>query len=242
MKKLALILSTLLFIFSSCTDKSIKYNGPDVVNVVLQQSYDLKASSKDPLNYSSDNERYVTVSFDGVVYGKNVGKANVTLSNTENELTIPVNVNLYEEPTFDFGASPSKIKSLYGEPTRNYGDSVFVYGGGQIWYSPTVWEMNFFFGANGYYESDLYLRNDLDLLLTKFLDENYYYYQALNDTINGEVKTIHIYLDTEDPRFADIIVGKQYNVGKYNDILLVYAPFQTLNSRMSDIVTKERSR
>ena len=229
MKKLALILSTLLFIFSSCTDKSRKYNGPDVVNVVLQQSYDLKASSKDPLNYSSDNERYVTVSSDGVVYGKNVGKANVTLSNTENELTIPVNVSLFEEPTLNFGASTKEIKALYGEPQRNYGDSVYRYGGVQnIWYSYAVWEMIFFFNNDKYYESDLFIRNDLDFLVTKHLDENYFYYQALNDTVNGEVKTIHIYFDTEDPRFAEVVVGKQYNVGSENDILIIYAPAEAI--------------
>ena len=139
----------------------------------------------------------------------------------------------------------NEIKSLYGEPRHSFGDSVYIYGGGgdvKDWYSPSVWQMNFFFDNDNYYESDLYIRNDLDLLLTKYLDENYFYYQALNDTIDGEIRTLHIYFDTEDPRFAEVIVGKQYNAGQYNDILLIYAPASSLNhSKMRDVVSKKRN-
>lgn len=242
MKKIALILSFVCLFLASCKDNSIKYNGPDVINMVLRDTLTLDATSDDPLHYKSDNERYVTVSQNGKVFGKNVGRANIIISNTENELTIPVNVNLFEEPTLNFGASTKYIKSLYGEPKYNFGDSVYVYGGGEDWYSASVWEMNFFFNDDKYYESDLYIRNDLDLLLTKYLDENYFYFQALNDTIDGEITTLHIYFDTEDPRFAETVVGKQYNVGKYKDILLVYAPASSLNiSRMRNLATKERS-
>ncbi len=244
MKKIALISLFTCMFFASCNNYKIKYDGPDAINIVWRESISLNADSDDPLHYRSDNERNVTVSENGVVYGKNVGKANVTLYNTENELTIPVTVDLFEEPTLNFGASTSEIKSLYGEPKYNFGDSVYVYGGGQDWYSPSVWEMNFFFSNDQYYEADLYLRNDLDILLTKYLEENFFYYNTLTDTLNGEIKTIYIYLDTEDPRFADVIVGKQYNVGKYQDILLIYAPSEALdiNSRSRDFVAKEISR
>ncbi len=240
MKKLALILSFICLVLASCKDNSIKYNGPETINIVLREYYNLNATSNDPLNYSSDNEKYVTVSADGVVYGKNVGKANVILSNTENELTIPVNVSLFEEPSFDFGASTKEIKAIYGEPQHNYGDSVYRYGGVQnIWYSYAVWEMIFFFNNDKYYESDLFIRNDLDFLVTKYLDENYFYYQDLNDTLNGEAKTIHIYFDTEDPRFANVVVGKQYNVGSENDILLIYAPAEAImDTRMRNAAIK----
>ena len=242
MKKIALILSLVCLVLASCKDNSIKYNGPDVINMVLRDTVYLNATSDDPLHYKSDNERYVTVSQNGKVFGKNVGSANVIISNTENELTIPVNVSLFEEPTLNFGASTKYIESLYGEPKYNFGDSIYVYGDGNEWYSSSVWKMNFFFDNDKYYESDLYIRNDLDLLLNKYLDENYFYFQALNDTIDGEIKTLHIYFDTEDPRFAEVIVGKQYNAGQYNDILLIYAPASSLNhSKMRDVVSKKRN-
>lgn len=238
MKKIVLILSFICILFSSCEDNSIKYNGPNTVNVVLQDYFDLNATSNDPIQYQSDNELYVTVSSDGVIYGKNIGKANITLSNTENELTIPVNVNLFEEPTINFGASTSEIKALYGEPKRNFGDSIFIYGSGQDWYSPTVWEMDFFFNNDKYYEANLYIRKDLDLRLNQFLDENYYYYQEITDTINEE-KNLYIYFDTKDPRFAEVVIGKQYHAGPYNDILIIYAPAEAItNAKMRSTDTK----
>lgn len=240
MKKIALILSFACIILTSCKDNSIKYNGPDVINIVLKEYYNIDAESNDPLSYSSDNKRNVTVSDDGVIYGKNVGEANVTISNSENELNIPVIVNLFEEPTVNFGATTSEIKSLYGEPKRNSGDSVFVYGSGQYWYSPTVWEMDFFFHNNKYYESNLYIQKDLDLLLNKYLEENYFYSQELIDTINGEIINLYIYLDSPNADEAKVIVGKQYNAGPYNDILLVYAPFEAVSSRKTDFISRSR--
>lgn len=230
MKKTALILLFACIFFSSCKDNSIKYNGPDVINIVLREEFNLNASSQDPLSYHSDNERNVTVSPNGVIYGKNVGEANVTISNTEKQLSIPVIVSLFEEPTLKFGASTKEIKALYGEPKHNLGDSVYIYGSGQDWYSWAAWEMDFFFNDDHYYESNIYIRNDLELLLNKYLDENYFFNKILTDTIDGEERTLYIYLDNKNPNDAKVIVGKQYNAGPYKDILLVYAPSDALNT------------
>ena len=247
MRKVSLILSLLIaIIISSCknnskddTNNTIEYSGPNVINIVLKESLALNATSQEQLQYHSDNERNVTISNDGVIFGKNVGEANITVSNTENKLTIPVIVNLFEEPTLNFGASTKEIRAIYGEPKRNFGDSVYVYGQEQGWYSYAVWEMNFFFNKDKYYESHLYIRNDLDYLVSKFLDENYFYYNELTDTLNNEVKTLHVYFDNKDPRFADIVVGKQYNVGTKKDILLVYASAESIvNSRCTNFVTE----
>lgn len=225
MKKLALILSILTIIFSSCTDNSIKYNGPDVINIVLREEFNINATSNDPITYSSDNSLIVDINQNGKILGKNVGKTNITLSNSEDELRLPVIVSLFEEPTLNFGASTEEIKSLYGSPKYNFGDSVYVYGSGQNWFSWAVWEMDFFFKNNKYFESNLYIRSDLDIRINQYLEENYFYHQEITDTINGEARTLYIYLDAQDPQFANIIVAKQYNAGPENDILLVYAPF-----------------
>jgi hypothetical protein len=231
MKKSVLILCNicLCLILTSCGFRGIKYNGDQNIYIVLNEDYALDVSSADELTFTSDNNLYVTVSPDGIIHGKNIGEANITISNSHEEITIHVTVSLFEEPSLDFGCSPQKIASLHGEPRLNFGDTIYRYGGGNYWYSYATWQMDYFFSKMGnYYESHLYIRNDLNLLLTKYLDEKYYYYQALNDTINGEVKTLHIYLDTEDPKFADVIVGKQYNVGTYDDILLIYAPAEAI--------------
>ena len=230
-KKIALVLTFACIFFCSCKDYSVKYNGPDIINMVLREELYIDATSDDQITYASDNMLIADINQDGKIIGRNVGKTNITLSTSEDELRLPVIVNLFEEPSTNFGASTNEIKSLYGEPRHSFGDSVYIYGGGgdvKDWYSPSVWQMNFFFDNDNYYESDLYIRNDLDLLLTKYLDENYFYYQALNDTVDGEIRTLHIYFDTEDPRFAEVVVGKQYNVGNYKDILLIYAPASSL--------------
>ena len=102
MKKLVLILSTALLILSSCTDNSIKYNGPDELNIALRDEVYIDATSKDPISYKSDNKLIANVDQNGKVSGINIGKTNITLSNSEDELKLPVNVSLFKEPTLSF--------------------------------------------------------------------------------------------------------------------------------------------
>lgn len=226
MKKLVLILSTALLILSSCTDNSIKYNGPDELNIALRDEVYIDATSKDPISYKSDNKLIANVDQNGKVSGINIGKTNITLSNSEDELKLPVNVSLFKEPTLNFGASTKEIKELYGEPNTNFGDSIYIYGN-NTGYSWAVWRMNFFFENDRYFESDIYIRKelDLDMRINQYLDEKYYFHQEVTDTLDGKIRTFYIYLDNKDPRFANVIVAKQYDSGSFNDILLVYAPF-----------------
>ena len=236
MRKITLILLTLCCFLSSCRDGSIRYDGPETINIVLRETMNLNATSKDPISYHSDDKLIVDIDQEGNILGRNVGETNITLSNSEDELKLHVVVSLFEEPTLDFGASPDEIKSIYGEPRRNYGDSIFVYGSGNNWYSWAVWEMDFFFGKGGYYESDLYLRSDLDIRIEQYLRENYFPYDTITDTLtsnnnNEEISIVYLYLNEPNPKDATVIVGKQYNSGYENqDIRLMYAPFIT-NSR-----------
>lgn len=231
MRKIALILLTLCCFLSSCRDGSIRYDGPETIDIVLRETMNLNATSDDPISYHSDDRLIVDIDQEGNILGKNVGETNITLSNSEDELKLHVVVSLFEEPTLDFGASPDKIKSIYGEPKRNYGDTVFVYGSGNDWYSWAVWEMDFFFdNKNGYYESDLYIRSDLDIRIEQYLQKNYFTYDTITDTLtnNGknEIITFYLYLNEPNPKDASVIVGKQYDAGPEKDIRLMYAPFE----------------
>ena len=226
MKKIALILIGLSFILTSCgnrtkkIDKTIKYNGDTTVNIVLQENYSLNASSEDALSYYSDNEMIITISDEGVLFGKNIGEANVTISNSENEIKIHVIVTLFEEPTLDFGCDRNKILSLYNPDKLSYNtDSVVVYSN---WYSYAVWSMSFFFKNNMYFESDLYIRNDLDIRIDQYLNENYHYQGTILDNNNKE---IYVYTDSATESEASVLVGKQYNANKDNDICLMYIPY-----------------
>lgn len=226
MRKLSIILLGLCLILTSCgndekeTDKTIKYNGGSTVDIVLQEYYDLKVSSEETLNYYSDDELIVTVSQDGKIFGKNIGEANITISNSENEIKIHVIVSLFEEPTLDFGCDRNKILSLYNnEKLVLSTDSVIIYSN---WYSYAVWTMSFFFSNNMYYESDLYIRNDLDLRVDQYLDANYFYHGVITDNNNKE---IFIYLDESKENDASVLVGKQYNANSDGDICLMYIPY-----------------
>lgn len=227
MKRIALILLFASVILCSCGNKtSINYDGSNTVNIVLREELNLNATSKEALSYRSDNKLVVEVSPEGIIYGKNVGEANVTIYNSENEITVHVIVDLFEEPTFNFGVSSQTIKSIYGEPNYNFHDSVYIYGDGNNWYSWAVWRMDFFFDKDKYYEADLYIRNDLDVRINDFLNDNYFYFSTVTDTItSNDAIEIDLFLNEPAPENATMVVGRQSNAGQYNDIRLMYAPF-----------------
>lgn len=229
MKRIALYL-IVISMLASCkgkVDNSIKYNGGEIVNIVLLEEFKLNATteSENPITYYSDNDMVLTVTSDGVIKGKNIGEANVTISNSINEVTIKVIVSLYEEPTTNFYVSKEEISRIYGHPnyTINSGDTtVYIYGSGNDWYSYAVWEMDFFFINNQYIEADLYIRSDVETRLDEFINNNYYFQS--NDTINGEA--YYIYLNEENPEDATVMLGKINNVGQYEDICVFYIPYE----------------
>ncbi|MBO5809314.1 MAG: hypothetical protein J6R32_00640 [Bacteroidales bacterium] len=98
MKKLALFLLGICIFLSSCNpnDKNeINYDGKNSIEIVLLEEYDLGITSKSELSYYSDNEMVVTINENGVIKGKNVGEANVTIENEVNQITIKVTVNIF---------------------------------------------------------------------------------------------------------------------------------------------------
>lgn len=249
MKKFALFFISLCIILSSCggrnkdKDNSITYKGAKELNIVLLEELNLNATSDDPISFYSDNELVVTVNQNGVITGKNVGEANVTMSNTENSITVKVIVSLFEEPTFDFGINQQQIKNIYGEPDYKYGDSIYIYGSGNDWYSYAVWEMDFFFTDNMYYESDLYMRSDISTRLNEFLRSNYYINDTIIDTINDIITPCYIYLNEENIEDATVLLGKIDVAGPYQDICLFYVPYEySRKIELKDIISRNRKR
>lgn len=246
MKKLALFLVSILLL-TACRnrseDKTIKYEGPKTVDIVLLEELNLNATSEEPLTYYSDNDLYVTVSKDGIIKGKNVGEANVTISNSENSITVKVVVSLFEEPTFDFGISPNDIAKIYGAPRFNYGDSIFIYGSGNEWYSYAVWEMDFFFKDNEYVEADLYIREDVNTRLNQFLTENYFVKDTVYDTINDVFTTCYLYLNEDNPDDANLLVGQLFPAGRYDDVCLFYTAYDNSDKKsLEDLYKRNKNR
>ncbi len=235
-------------VLGSCkpTDKTkINYDGESTINIVLLEDRNIGASSESELVYYSDNEMIVTVDNNGVIHGKNVGEANVTIENSVNSITIKVIVNLFEEPTVNFGVSSSYIKDIYGAPNYQFGDTIYIYGGGgslEDWYSYAVWRMDFFFKDDAYSECDLYLNSDLKIRIDQFLSDNYHYYRTITDTINtNEIINIDLFLNSAEAENASVLVGKQENAGYYKDICLFYIPFDYNNKSLDrDIISRKR--
>ncbi len=246
MKKLAIFLLGICFFFGSCkpNDKNeINYDGEKSIEIVLLEEYDLGVTSDSELTYYSDNEMVVTVNENGIIKGKNVGEANVTIENSVNKITIKVTVNIFEEPTTNFGISPKSIEKIYGTPNYNFGDTIYRYGGGNDWYSYAVWKMDFFFKYNSYYECDLYINSDLGIRINQFLSDNYHYYQTITDTLaENEIVTLDLFLNDSDFEDASVLVGRQENAGFYNDICLFYVPFDYADKNaVNRISSKKRS-
>lgn len=248
MRKIAFILLGICIFFGSCKPKDkneIKYDGEKSIEIVLLEEYDLGATSESELSYYSDNEMVVTVNEDGIIKGKNVGEANVTIENSVNSITLNVIVNIFEEPTTDFGISPKSLEKIYGEPDYNFGDSVYRYGGGNKWYSYAVWKMDFFFRNKVYYECDLYINSDLDIRINQFLNENYYFYQTITDTLTtsdgNEIVTLDLFLNDSHIEDASVLVGKQEDAGFYNDICLFYVPFEYADKSILNNISRKRN-
>lgn len=241
MKKIALILLGICLSLGSCKPKDktqIHYDGKNIIDIALLEKYDLDATSESELTFYSDNEMIVTVDPNGIIMGKNIGEANITIQNPYNSITVKVIVNLFEEPTLEFGCSINHIKSIYGEP-KHYNDSILIYGSGNDWYSYAVWEMDFFFINNQYVESDLYIRKDLDMRLEEYLNKNFFYNSTVYNTSTND--SCYVYLNDINPENASVLVGKIYEAGPYDDICLFYIPYEHSDkSAYNEILNRNR--
>lgn len=243
MKKIALFLLGFCLILSSCKNRNryeINYDGPATIDIVLLEELGLNVTSDYPLTYYSDNELVVTVSENGVILGKNIGEANVVISNAESTLTLKVIVSLFEEPTLNFYCDQSYIEEVHGTP-KYKNDSLMIYGSGEDWHSFAVWEMDFFFINNQYAEADLYIRKDLNVRVDEYLKGKFIYKNQVTDEETNV--TYDIYLNKENPEEATVLVGKIMDAGPYKDICLFYIPYEhKRNSDYNDIFSRDRRR
>lgn len=195
--------------------KSLEYNDSNPINMVLRGEHQIDVSSAYDITYKSLNETAVTVTQSGKLYGKNVGEAKVQIDNGYESRTIDVIVDLFTEPTFEFGCNTGRIKALYGEPiAAGYVDTILVYQyTTNTGYSYACGEMDFFFYNGQYFESDVYIRPNVEILLNRYLDENF-----TLDTIVGDTLSLYRYqLDN------NIICGKYASHNQWDEWCLFYA-------------------
>lgn len=217
-KVLFLSVIALAILASGCKknkSKALEYNDSNPINMVLRGYHQIEASSEYDITYKSLNETAVTVTKSGKLYGKNVGEAQVKIDNGYESKTVDVIVDLFTEPTFEFGCNPNRIKSLYGQPlAAGYVDTILVYQyTSNDGYSYACGEMDFFFYDGRYFESDVFIRPNVEVLMNRYLNDNF-----ILDTILGD--TMSIYRHQLD---NNIICGKYASHNQWDEWCLFYA-------------------
>lgn len=242
-KVLFLSVIALAILASGCKknkSKALEYNDSNPINMVLRGYHQIEASSEYDITYKSLNETAVTVTKSGKLYGKNVGEAQVKIDNGYESRTIDVIVDLFTEPTFEFGCNTGRIKALYGEPiAAGYVDTILVYtyttNNG---YSYACGQMDFFFYNGSYFESDVYIRPNVEVLLNRYLNENF--------TAIDTLKVYNPYI--EDSTDAAIFRNKLDNnvmCGKYaaqnepyNEWLIFYFPVDNSEKSFANVLKR----
>jgi hypothetical protein len=123
MKRILFYLAVLPMVFYGCSNN----DEPDVISLKVSEKtlyhedeYQIEATSKAAITYSSENEYHAMVSETGLVTAKFVGETNVLLSNSGETKSFKVIVkpksNLYPEPEVKFGDSKSSIITKFGTP------------------------------------------------------------------------------------------------------------------------------
>ena len=247
MKKTLFFMMILAVLATGCKkdnkSKSLNYNDTDPIVMALSGLYHdfdraIKVTSDYDITLTAINEPNHTVLsiYDGKLHGINVGNAKVKISNGYEDKTVDVIVDLFVEPTFDFGCNTSKIRELYGSPKASgyISDTVLVYQyTTNKGYSYACGEMDFFFLNGAYYESDLYIRSfpPDDFLLNNYLNENFRL-----DTIIGDTLSVYRYNLDES-----IVCGKFATHNEWNEWCLFYVQLNQEKSVANILKRRPRS-
>lgn len=242
MRKSLLILAALSLVLFGCKKNTkIEYTGSNPIEMALLDELTLNVSSEYPVTVKSLNEKYITV-IDGLkIKGKNVGSGEIEITNGHETMRIPVDVKLFKEPTFKFGCSKNDIRAMYGTPDYLVEDYVFIYGNynqTSMFVSYACTQMNFLFSQSGNYtESHVFIIDDVNTLLERYLTENFIPYDTL------EAATDSVYYFYRNKSDNSVICGRYNEINKaeeppYKDTWLFY--FKGINEKGDRLVIPSR--
>ena len=229
MKKTLFFIMILAVLATGCNrkkkSKDLNYNDSNPIEMVLRGNHQIKAESDYDISYKAinpSNATVIEVSGGGNIYGKNVGSAQVKMDNGYENLTVDVIVDLFRQPTFEFGCNSERIRQLYGRPFNSaIIDTLLIYQyTASQGYSYACGEMDFFFYNGAYYEADVYIRPSVDYLLNNYISENFNYHSTVGDTLD-------IYKYKND---TTIICGKFDSHNQWNEFCLFYYRSNATNS------------
>ncbi len=236
-------MAALSLVLVSCKkdkDTKLEYSGSNPIEIALLDELTLNVNSEYPVTVTSLNDKYITV-IDGLkIKGKNVGSGEIGITNGHETLRIPVDVKLFKEPTFNFGCSKSDIRAKYGKPNYEIGN-VYIYGNynqTSMFVSYACTQMNFLFSQSGNYaESHAFIIDDVNILLERYLSENFIPYDTLEPAADS---VYYFYRKKSD---SSIICGRYNEANKgseppYNDTWLFY--FEDTDGKGDDLIIPSR--
>lgn len=161
--------------FSSCSKDdgdTIDLQTPSEIVLNSKQTAEIKAISQSPISYKSKNEFNATVSDKGLVTANFVGETEILLTNGSNSKSIVVRVdpkiNLYPEPSIEWGITKSQIIAKYGKPDTETADGIGYSG-----YSSAAPIAMFLFENNRLKSSAVTVKASYASTLGSFLAERY---------------------------------------------------------------------
>ena len=228
MKKTLIILALVLAVLATgCKkeekSKSLSFNGRIPYVMALRDTTALPVASEYDVTVTSSNTNVVRPYAGSVVIAWNVGVTTLAISNGYESITVPVEVELFIEPTFEFGCNPSYIRALYGAPYTAFYDNGILryiytaYNG----YSWACGQMDFLFEDGEYIESQVYINPRVETRLNNYINENFNAYDTImvyNPIIEDSV-VCHVYTNKLDPT---VRMGKYPSGDEWDEIFLFY--------------------
>ena len=224
---------------------ALRYYDSDPIHMVFQDTHTIAVESDYDISYEIIRTNPYPVlrwQSHGVLKSLNVGTDKVTISNGYETKTVDVVVDVFTEPTFEFGCAPARIRELYG--TKYQGAYVtdhdiqylrYVYIGDEsnnYMYSPTCYHMDFYFQDSQYIVSQVFIRkNNIEIPLKNYIDDNFdslrtipkYYY---DEYITHDTVPAIVYRSKTD---ENVLCIKYEHANQYDDISLVYREDETEN-------------
>ena len=225
---------------------ALNYTDKNPIKMVFRDTHRIAVESDYDISYEILGTSSIPIlewQSTGVLKAKNVGSDKVRIRNGYETKTVDVIVDLFTEPSFEFGCSPERIQALHGTPSLSgYVDEsdtlCYRYIGTEstnYMYSPTCYYMDFYFNSSrNYYYSQLFLKNNYDIPLNNYFEDNfdslfvlsniYYDEYITQDSISAIIYKSKI---NENVR-----CGKYEHANQYDDICLFY--YQVTNATQND--------
>ena len=218
-KVLSIALMAIVVLMSSCkkdsaSDKNTITLSQNSVTLYHNDTYQIDATCKDNITYSSHNEYVASVSNSGFVTAQYVGETNVSLKSNEDSKTFKVTVapksNLYPEPNIEIGESMASVLQKFPK-AEIYDDFLFIDE-----YSNAAPELYIDLDDNRCVSAyEIWVEGEYSSELSTFIRERYKYL--------GVEDGVYVFINGLNENTATMGVCYEYD-SYYDQYMVVYIP------------------